>query len=433
MRAYRETFRRHRILFCLPPLLGALALGFLGFSASAKYQSTASLWIDNGPTAGSSLNSTTGTQPSASEQTLLNELLATQNFDLDVANGSALKAYITAQGGTKQQIEGNLASAVSTGVGSSTPGPQILNLTFTGSTPQISQSALQSLISHLQNAMSYYGQIFGQSAQAFYQKQVTTANKALSEATAAAIAFQRSHPGATSQNNQDYAALQAAVQSANGQLANATSQLNQAQSQAAGNGVSTLVRVVDPPALPANPTSGKKKAAIKLVGGLVGGLIITALIIVAMTPSREDRWDVEITGTEPPNRPALGGPPGDFGGSGGDGVRSHSAYGTGAWALGHRLTVQEVRSSGGNRRQADNLLARLQSAKPSLSQGDADAGVVGGTMSLPSSADVGATNGHAQTNNGHAQTNSGHAEADEGNHSSESGRKHRLLGRGGSS
>ena len=296
---YRDTFRKHRILFCLPPLVAMLAMGVLAFGAAKKYQSYASLWIDNGPLAGSSLNSNSGTAPSASEQTLLGELLATKGFGLAVGNGSGLKRYIAAQGGTPTQIAQNLVTAVTSGVGSSAPGPQVLELTFTGPTPSIAQGTLESLVTQLQASMTYYGQIFGQSAAAYYRGQVVTATRAVTQATAAASAFARKHPGVTSSTSQVYARLVAAQQSATSQLANATSQLNQAVGEATAGGSSTTVRVIDPPSLPTTPTSGKKKAVLGVVGGLVGGILVSLLVIVAITPNRDERWEAETSGAQP--------------------------------------------------------------------------------------------------------------------------------------
>jgi hypothetical protein len=302
MNAYRETFRKHRILFWIPPVLATLALAFLAFTTPKKYQAQASLWIDNGPLAGTSLSTTSATQPSSSEQTILNELVATKSFAVDVANRSLLGNYIRAQGGTKQEISGNLAAAVMSGVSVSTPGPQILLVTFIGPSPAIAHSALQSLIAHLQSSMAYYGQTFGQSAQAYYEAQVKTATQALTRATGATNAYRQSHPGVTATNDQNYAALVAAQQSDAGQLATATGELNQAVGQATGGGTSTLVRLVDPPSFPTTATSGKTKMVEEVAAGFFGGWLLSAIVIVAMTPSRRDRWDDEISGgAEPAN------------------------------------------------------------------------------------------------------------------------------------
>lgn len=287
MTAYRETFRRHRVLYCLPPLLALIVMGVLAVGSAKKYESSASLWVDNGPSAGSSLSSNGASDPSASEQTLLNELLATKSFDIAVGRSSSLNRYISAQGG-------DLASAVSSGAGSIAPGPQVLVVNFTGPSPAIAQSALQSLVTHLQNTVSHYGQTYGQAAQSYYQTQVKTATQAVSRATSAANAYKASHPSATSANSQGYAALLAAQQSASSDLASATAALNQATGQAGGSGASTLVRLVDPPTVPSAPTSGKKKMVMEILGGLFAGMLLSLLIIVAKTPSREDRWDAEF-------------------------------------------------------------------------------------------------------------------------------------------
>jgi hypothetical protein len=121
----------------------------------------------------------------------------------------------------------------------------------------------------------------------------------VSKANAAAAAFAAANPGVTSRNPQ-YAALLAAQQSATGQLASATTQLNQAIGQATGGGTSSVVRVIDPPSLPTAPTSGKKKVALEIAGGLLAGMLISFLIIVAMTPSRgrDDGWDAEFGGDQ---------------------------------------------------------------------------------------------------------------------------------------
>jgi hypothetical protein len=295
MRAYRETFRRHRVLFCLPPLLFAVVLALLAFSTPKKYQSYASLWIDNGPSAQSSLSSGVSA-PSASEQTLLGELLATQAFDRDVGKNSLLTQYLAAHGVSKGQMDAMLAAAVGSGVSTSAPGPQVLTVTFTGPTPAVARSVLESLIVNVQRSISHFGHTFGRSAQAYFQQQVKTAKQALASATAATNAYGRDHPSATANNDQSYAALIAAQQSANSQVATATTGLDQATGQATGDGVSSLVQVVDSPSIPTSPTTGMMSAMKKVVGGFAGGLLLSVILIVAMTRSGEDRWDAELSG-----------------------------------------------------------------------------------------------------------------------------------------
>src|SRR5436853_461082 len=91
--AYRETFRRHRKLFCMPPILGALAAALFLFGMGKTYKSTASLWIDTAPPAPSSVGASTGSAslpepPATAEQAILSELLTTKAFAASVAETS---------------------------------------------------------------------------------------------------------------------------------------------------------------------------------------------------------------------------------------------------------------------------------------------------------------------------------------------------------
>jgi uncharacterized protein involved in exopolysaccharide biosynthesis len=300
MRAYRETFKRHRLLFCLPPVLAALAAAALTFTTPKTYASYASLWVDNGPTAGSSLgNPAQPTSPSSAEQTVLNELLATQSFDLDVGNASPLRQQIASAGGSPQTVAGSIAAAVASGVSSSTPGPQVLQLSFSGSSPQVARSTLGLLLTHLQSAASGYLADFGKSAVAYYQGQVRTATAAQVRAKQAAAAYLAAHPKASAQSDSQYASLVAQLGSATSQLGTATSALNQAQAQADGASSGASVHVIDQPSVPTGPTSSKKKALMEIVGAMLAGILISIIAIVAITPGGDSRWDSELSGEDP--------------------------------------------------------------------------------------------------------------------------------------
>src|SRR3954471_19446894 len=93
--SYRETFRRHRKLLCLPVVLGGLAAAFFLFGTGKTYSSTASLWVDTTATAPSSVGDGSGSTPLAqppavAEQSLLSELLTTRAFTASVAQNSLL-------------------------------------------------------------------------------------------------------------------------------------------------------------------------------------------------------------------------------------------------------------------------------------------------------------------------------------------------------
>ena len=290
MSAYTKTYKRHRVLFTLPAILLAALAAAYAFTAPKAYLSQASLWIDNPPTTQTSVgNANQAVTPSTEEQTLLNELLATQSFDLAVANGSPLK-------GTGSNL--TIAKKVLTGTTSTVSGPQVLGLGFAGSTPATAQGVLGSVIHQLQQQTSQFGTAFNQGAETYYRGQDSLAKKAAAKATAAANAYLTVHRKATIQSNPSYAALMSSVTAANAQVATDTSELNQAIGQTHDPGAAgLLVRVVDTPVLPTAPKSGKKKIVELGVAGLIGGAVLSLLIVVLITPGGEDRWDVAISET----------------------------------------------------------------------------------------------------------------------------------------
>lgn len=292
MREYVKTFKRRWFLYCLPPLLLAAGAGYLEVSKPKTYKSSASLWIDNGPTSGSSLVSTSGTGPSTFEQTLLNELLATRSFDLAVGQGSTLATSVV--GATEQAKESAVVAAVTGGAGSTIAGPQVMTLTFTGSSPEVAQSALHAIIAQLQSSTTSFGQAYGRNSTGYYKAQLTTAQKAQNTAKAALALYRLNHRHATAANSAAYAALSSAVSTANAQVTAATQSLQASQTQARVGVMGATIDVVDPPLLPTAPLNGKKKAAELAVAGLLGGALLSLLLVVAFTKSEDDRAEQQM-------------------------------------------------------------------------------------------------------------------------------------------
>jgi hypothetical protein len=292
MRGYRQTFRRHRLLFMLPPLIAAIALGVLGYSAGKTYESNASLWVDNAASSTSSLNvgptNAQAQEPSTAEQTVLDELLSTSKFDAAVVSGAGLG---TAGGVAEQHA---LDASIATDVTSSVPGPQVLELTYDSTSPVVAHAIVGSLVNQLQTWTSQFGRDFGDAAVAYDLSQEQTAERAVAGAKAAVNAYLTTHPRATTQTDQTYASLVAALSVSTSSLSSATTAYSQAKAQATGNGSGVTVSVIDAPSLDAAPLTGLKSVAMKAVGGLFAGLLLSFLVIVALTPSGEDKWDDEV-------------------------------------------------------------------------------------------------------------------------------------------
>jgi hypothetical protein len=275
MDAYRETFRRHRLLYLLPAVIAAIAVGALTYK-SPSYVSSASLWVDNQVSAPSSLSVGPGEvqpqTPSAAEQTVLNELLTTTAFDAAIATGAGLGHV------DPTAVNSPLIGMVMDGVTSTTPGPQILQLTATESSPTVARNIVKSVITQLQSFSQRWAHDFASSAVAYYQAQVTSATRDLAEAKAGAGPDQRAN-----------------INSAASALASATTSLSQAQAAENGQNAFTTVSVLDQPTLNPAPTSGLKSPLIKAFAGAVAGLLVSLLVLVLRTPGGSDKWDDEVS------------------------------------------------------------------------------------------------------------------------------------------
>jgi hypothetical protein len=282
MHPYRETFRRHRLRYLLPALLAAVAVAGATYKAPS-YVSTASLWVDNQVSGPSSLSVGPGnvqTQtPSSAEQSVLAELLTTKEFDAAVVTGAGL-GHVTANSTSP------LLSLVSSGITSTTPGPQVLTVTSTASSAAQAHALVQSVITQLQDFSQKWAHEFAASAVAYYEAQVASANHDQAEAQAS---------GSRSAQN-----------SASSALSTATSGLSQAQAELNGQNSFTTVSVLDQPTFDDAPTAGLSGPIEKGFGGAIAALLASFLVIVMRTPGGRDKWDEEMAD---PNGAAPGGMP----------------------------------------------------------------------------------------------------------------------------
>jgi hypothetical protein len=310
---YRETFRRHRALFTLPVIVAVVFAAWFGFGATpAPYRSTATVWIDNGPANGSFLrtlafdgNSSSIEGPADAEQALLKEQLVTPNFDLAVASASDLPRFLASAGRrgfsptvlmsrNHESALDQAAGSVATEITSLVDGPNVLHLTYTGPTPAAARSVLASLIAHMTAGPAYASDLARQE-EGFFQQSAATAQQAAANAKTSAAVYKRQHPAATGRTDPIYAQLVAAIRTANTAYASATAAAHTVNQAASGLGVKPIFRVVDPPSTPASPTISPRNRAFGLLGGLVAGLLVSLLGVFVATPSRQQRWDDELS------------------------------------------------------------------------------------------------------------------------------------------
>lgn len=290
--SYRGTFRRHRKLFCTPIVLGVLAAGFFLFGIAKSYKSTASLWVDTAAPAASSIGTSTGAPlaepPSTAAQGILSELLTTRAFAASVAKTSLLGKSL----GTDAAIQMNAESELGDGqIVQTVPGNQILALSYTASSPAMAQSVLAAVVTQLRNYTNRVTAQHNGAALAYDRDQVKAAQASLATARSNVAAYQAQHPGAT-QTDPNYAALVSAEGNASTQLAQANSTLSQLAGSSNANGWS--IQVIDP----ANPgtaaTPRKSKMAEVILGGALGGMLVSFLAVVLLTPAKKEEWEDEL-------------------------------------------------------------------------------------------------------------------------------------------
>jgi uncharacterized protein involved in exopolysaccharide biosynthesis len=287
--SYRETFRRHRKLFCIPPILGALVAAFLAFGMSKPYKATANLWVDTAPPAPSSISAGSGPTtepPAAAAQGLLSELLKTNSFNASVAESSLLGKSLGAHSSRT-----NAAALLGTGkITASAVGSQVLQLGYTASSPAIATSVLAAVIAQLRNYTDRLTAQYNQAAIAYDRELVKAAETVLATARGQVRAYQAQHPG-VGQADPTYAALVTAQENAATQLAQANTALSQVAPPGTG---AWSVQAVDPPANVGSAALSKKKMVEVIFGGALGGLLVSFLAVVALTPAKKEVWEDEL-------------------------------------------------------------------------------------------------------------------------------------------
>ena len=292
--SYRETFSRHRKLLCMPVILGALAAAFFLFGTGKTYKSTASLWVDTAPPAPSSVGSNATTSlaepPAAAEQAILGELLATRAFAASVAQ----TASPGKSSGSADATGETAAQLVGTGqVASTVPGGQVLQISYSAPSPAMAESVLGALITQLRTYTDRLTAHHDQATVAYDREQAKTAETALTTASSNVTAYHAQHPQ-TTLADPNYASLVAAENNAATQLSQANTALSQA-----GTGQGWSIQVTDPPSPAITTPLRKSKIAEVILAGMLGGLLVSFLAVVALTPAKKEVWEDEL---------AIGGP-----------------------------------------------------------------------------------------------------------------------------
>ncbi|MGH9076257.1 MAG: Wzz/FepE/Etk N-terminal domain-containing protein [Acidimicrobiales bacterium] len=293
MKRYLEMFFRHRLLVILPLLVAVTGAVMYASSQHRQYQSTASLWVDSPVPGNSTIIQGVGAEsPATSQMNVLNELLQTHDFLLNVAKATPLARFVATH--PPAVVNSTLAGLVK-GITVGSPGPQVINVTVKAASPGLAV-ALDGAVVH-----QYTTQVFAElqsrasTSVSYDGQQVKVAQAALAQAisqfqTAVGTPQAPGAPTALSDTT-----LTNAVLSAQEQLNTAQQNYQQANIVLGDVSDPNVLRVSDEPS-PAVPLARKKQLIFTGIGGLLGGLVVSIVVLMVLTAadtSARDEGDIE--------------------------------------------------------------------------------------------------------------------------------------------
>jgi hypothetical protein len=294
---YIETFFRHKVLLLTPLVLTLLVSVWYVTKQPTTFTSSSSVWFDT-PVPGPAYFDSNGQAPPPAQQaqTLLTQLLTTNDF---LVNTAKRGPFADAMGKGDAAAQENVVAKLGSSVLSFPLGPQVLRIQASDRDPKVATANVQAVLDE------YFAQVQAlrvgrdESSVGYYQPRVESANQALQQAQAAQVAYLDTHPGAGNIGSTDptYAALSAAVASAQAQFADADKSLTQAKQALATDQGSATSHVIDPPG-DAVANSKKKTTIFAGAAGLTFGLLISLLGLIAFTAAdtaARRREDVETT------------------------------------------------------------------------------------------------------------------------------------------
>jgi hypothetical protein len=317
---YVEAFFRHKLLLITPVVL-ALIMGMWYVSSQpVAYQSSATVWFDTPLPNPSSVDvAPQGTTPAQGAQVVLQELLGTRQFLVNIGHRGPLGTYLANHHATKRGPTTLLSKLVSTVKGGSagaapiddrivstltpaftvTPtGPQVLRVTMTSWAAGAIPGTLTALIAEYASEVTSIRGSRDQASLAYYKTQLDDARKTLATANSEVSDYQSSHPDATVVNDPTFDQLQRSAILALNNYTTVEQQLNQAGLALSNANFAGGVRTLDPPLTP-SAVSHRKKAIFAGVAALLLGIFVSILALTALVSTdktarvEEDLDDVE--------------------------------------------------------------------------------------------------------------------------------------------
>jgi len=295
MKRYLDLFFRHRIRFSLPIIFAVVAAGAYGVKLPHTYTSTSTLFCDAALSDPSTLLEPTpvgDTTPCQDKAGILTELLTTQSFNNNVAK------RVT----HSNQVDALFADALAKTISVAVPGPNVLRVSAKSAEPSVAVATASAAVAEFSAEIDAVLQQRGEAQAKSDQSLYNTTGTELTQAQAALNAYLQTNPGATDTQATQLQNALALAQQAHTQ---AETSYNQAVLSEASGSDPTAFHVIDPPSAPVAGAT-KKQLILVGMGGLIGGLVVTILILVlVMATDRtvRDEKDLEpeldVVGTIP--------------------------------------------------------------------------------------------------------------------------------------
>ncbi len=313
-----EAFFRHKLLLLLPPILIPLILGPIALmSAPVYYEAWAGVWVDRPQyLAYTQAGWNAYLTPAQNQANALNEQLRTRNFMTDIAKRTQLAALVGNARG-----EDRIQKIFADGLTISPSGDHLLVIHFRAETPKLAYDLLNSTIDAFKENASTDRVNQASLAISFYQSQLSDAQETLTKLTSSARQYIAANPrlgSLTAQPGQStdpvlpatatdpqLADLMGQIQFQQKEIDRIRGSLSQAQFDASAGleGQELGFQVVDAAQMPPSATRALKKQLIYPIGGLVGGVVLSiVLLVLLVTADRAVRAESDL----PANARVLG-------------------------------------------------------------------------------------------------------------------------------
>ena len=298
---YAETFFRHKfVLLAIVAVAVAIGLGY-AIAQPQSFESKASIWFDSASTSDPSpVLPVSDTGASAQEVSIVKELLSTDTFSLAVAHRGPLADYIAKhpewQSGlgaipglarlfsnASQPIDQRVVQALAANVNVYSAGPHVVTVTVDGPTADVATGTAGALINQFSDQALGSRRQRAQATVDYDAALLKSAQQALADATHQLASYAQAHPNATIGNDPAEASLGTTMDLAQQRYDSLLGDYNQAELALQRAADLAGFHVIDGPTAPTGPISTRKQVISGGIVGLIAGLALAGLILIALT------------------------------------------------------------------------------------------------------------------------------------------------------